>query len=320
MSSLRWLAGVLSVVIAALGAMPGVAAEEGAEERVTIAILDFKEAGDLAWEFREKAGVICANQLGAALMLSPRYEVVERARIGDVLQQLKLEQSGVVDPDQAAQLGKQLAVKMLIYGEVQRLEIQKGHLAAGLDVLGRIGLGGAGRNTQGAHAIAEVAFKVTDIETGKLQLQKVIKQELDVLTFEDAPAPRLKVATEVLQKSARKLAQILAPELEGKVAAIDPDAGTVVINLGEKHGVTKDRLFRIIERGEEIKDPTTGEVLDQKITEVALARCVEVRERVSTLEVGEFKKQPLGKPKWRLAKGKLAAVKVGQVVEMLDVE
>ena len=98
-------------------------------------------------------------------MLSPRYEVVERARIGDVLQQLKLEQSGVVDRDQAAQLGKQLAVKMLIYGEVQRLEIQKGHLAAGLDVLGRIGLGGAGRNTQGAHAIAEVAFKVTDIET-----------------------------------------------------------------------------------------------------------------------------------------------------------
>ena len=61
MSSLRWLAGVLSVVIAALGAMPGVAAEEGAEERVTIAILDFKEAGDLAWEFREKAGVICAT-------------------------------------------------------------------------------------------------------------------------------------------------------------------------------------------------------------------------------------------------------------------
>ncbi len=60
--------------------------------------------------------------------------------------------------------------------------------------------------------------------------------------------------------------------------------GKVYINRGSREGVASGQSFRIGEV-EVIRDPDTGEVLDQSMTEVCQIRATEVREKLSICDV-----------------------------------
>lgn len=59
---------------------------------------------------------------------------------------------------------------------------------------------------------------------------------------------------------------------------------TVYINRGERDGVTTGQSFKIGKR-EVIRDPDTGEVLDESVNEVAACKVSEVREKLSICKV-----------------------------------
>ena len=71
--------------------------------------------------------------------------------------------------------------------------------------------------------------------------------------------------------------------IEGKVAQILSDK-YLVVNVGAAAGVKVGMRFVVLARGEEVKDPATGEVLGQWEVPKGFLRATHVQERLSTCE------------------------------------
>ena len=55
----------------------------------------------------------------------------------------------------------------------------------------------------------------------------------------------------------------------------------MTINAGLAAGLAKGQTFTVYHKGKEIKDPTTGEVLDVQVTPLGTMTITTVRERIS---------------------------------------
>ncbi|WP_312538137.1 hypothetical protein [Achromobacter mucicolens] len=68
----------------------------------------------------------------------------------------------------------------------------------------------------------------------------------------------------------------------GKVARVDYTNQTVVINRGEKHHIRLGEIFHIVQLGDEITDPDTGEILGTREILVGRVQVTHVQESMST--------------------------------------
>jgi len=111
---------VVCVWLALAWCLPVLAAEPGANKtdpgagRIVVAVADF--AGDDA---RIRDAI--TQTFTVSLVQSKRLRLVERERLAKVLEEQKLDNSGLVDPEKAAQIGKLLGAGKLIAGGFTRL-------------------------------------------------------------------------------------------------------------------------------------------------------------------------------------------------------
>jgi len=68
-------------------------------------------------------------------------------------------------------------------------------------------------------------------------------------------------------------------DLDARVA--DVSGNTITINAGTAAGLAVGQTFTIYHKGKEIKDPTTGEVLDVQTTPLGQLTITTVRDRIS---------------------------------------
>ena len=87
-----------------------------AENKLKVAVLDFRTVGDSA-----DLGNGAAEILRTSLVETGRYTVIERGMLKQVLEEQKLSLGGVVDPKEAANIGKVLGAKLVAVGSVVRL-------------------------------------------------------------------------------------------------------------------------------------------------------------------------------------------------------
>ncbi len=111
------IATVLSLVATALLAT---AATAGTEEKacIRVAVLPFDQLHERAEDEFMKAGF--AETLTTALARVRTLQVVERGQIRRVLQEQKLQQSGLVDTTEAAEIGKMLGAAQVLLGSYMR--------------------------------------------------------------------------------------------------------------------------------------------------------------------------------------------------------
>ena len=86
-------------------------------ERLRLAVAPVEREGYVP------AGVSAAVQsaLERELAASDRFDLVERERLEDVLQEISFQQAGVTEPGATAELGRQLNVDLLVFASVARL-------------------------------------------------------------------------------------------------------------------------------------------------------------------------------------------------------
>jgi TolB-like protein len=80
------------------------------------AVLPFENAGPEASE--RSLGIVVGDLVITNLVRDHRLRLVERSRIGAIMNELALQQSGAVDDSQALQLGKLAAVRGVVVGRV----------------------------------------------------------------------------------------------------------------------------------------------------------------------------------------------------------
>lgn len=261
------------------------AAESGPKPR--IAVIEFKNKAAHAWGH---AGAAAQDILISELVRQETYTVLDRERLGAVMQEKKLSLSGEIDPKTAIRAGQLLGVEYLVAGSVTEFGSTKSRASTGgwgvrglppVDV-------GTSRFTAAidARAISTTTGEIVWADTAResttdarvfvagaggggvdeAQADKVIRPICAQLA---ASLSKKKLASSGLGGKGD------ASGVAGKVALVD--ASGIYVNVGSEAGIQAGHTFEVVRRGKVIRDPDTGEILGADETRVGQIQVVEVR-------------------------------------------
>ena len=283
-------------------------------ERKRIAVLPFddgaiRESSYFGRVFDVGKGV--ADMLTTALFQVNKFRVIEREKVDAVIAEQDLGTSGRLDPATAARVGKILGADCLLMGRVTEFSVEtKG------GSLGRVGRGdlrdlSLSRSTADVKldgrlvdsSTAEIIFAFTGAGHDSRTNVGVSVQDIGRLSFGSAEFARtiLGQATRgAVESSARQLGAA-ADEVVYRVPGLSEVNGYVVFvdgpmimtNLGARYGVKVGDCFQVLRRGQEVRDPDTGEVLTVITQPVGVLRVESVDEKVSIGRIAEAGAEPL---------------------------
>lgn len=95
-----------------------IAASASKQQKHKIAVIPFRELDGRTTVF----GTYLAEELVTDLFMAGNLEIVERSLLDKVMAELKLNQSGAIDPDTAKQVGKIAGVEAIVTGSITDLQ------------------------------------------------------------------------------------------------------------------------------------------------------------------------------------------------------
>ena len=201
------------------------------------------------------------------LLATGRYQVVERAELGAVRGELKLQQSGQTRGESRAEPGRLKNVQYLIQGAVTDF----GYVAADRGFLGVGGMSFAGGSQR---AVMGINVQVVDVESGEVLCSRSIQE---TIRANDASAkagvkglsmggsafrstPLGEAAEKVLDRAVREITLAVASRpWSPRVAKVGE--GVILISGGQDRRVSAGAEYEVIEPGSPIRDPATGDVI-----------------------------------------------------------
>src|ERR1041385_7347181 len=139
-----------------------------AAEKPTIGVADFKNDTSAGWWYGG-AGRDLAGMLSNELSATEKFRMVEREKLGPVLEEQDLGASGRVSKSSAAKIGKLTGAKYLVMGTVSAYE-EKTQGGGGGISFGGISLGGKKDD-----AYIAVDIRVVDTTTGEMAYGRMIE-------------------------------------------------------------------------------------------------------------------------------------------------
>ena len=224
--------------------------------------VDFELIGNLQERFRAR--------IEELLVQGQRFAVLDR-RAPEIYElEKRLLRSSDVDPEEAARLGKVLGADHMLYGTVDRIEVQEQRT--------RIRL--TGESSSRLAATARVRFSVLAVATrqivwsSSLELEWVVEEEL---------RPE-RVAEGLLDELAVHIAGEVTECIFPAVVTEVTGSGSFVVNRGGNTVEVEDR-FEVFALGDMLVDPDTGEDLGRLESTVGFARITAVKPRYSLAQM-----------------------------------
>jgi curli biogenesis system outer membrane secretion channel CsgG len=263
--------------------------------KIKIAIWDFENHAPTSFWFHNQMGPAARNQIDTAFSknqkLSETFSVIEREKLAMVLKEQGLAQTGAVDPQSAARVGKILGVRYVLTGGIDKFAINT--------TRGGIGIVSARQTT----AEATINLRVIDTTTA----ERVISVEGSGSVKKGGGAfgganlsrdAEFGIATEAIEKASQAVvAEFVLPDNLAKVSAaagassgvdmrvIKVEGKQAFINIGSSSGVKVGDTFKIFSLGEALIDPATGMNLGSTEKETGSGRVTEVQERFSIMSI-----------------------------------
>lgn len=270
-AALLLLAGEMQMTPAAAQAPP----QQG---KIRIAVMDFLDQTNYPqWHVGRGMRV----EFETRLVQTGQFEVIERERLEQIMQEQGFGATGLVDPSSAAQIGKLLGVQAMIMGSVTKFDIQTNKIS--VPILGSVA---------SSEAVVEIHVRVVDTNTGSIKLAEMAEgkesQANISLRLEGMPPMAFGSAnfhSTILGKATSKAVD----QLIGKIMQLFPVEGYVVkvvgdkvyTNLGRAQGVKVGQKLLVYRLGEVITDPFTGQVLSAEKTEITTITVTSVEQLLS---------------------------------------
>ena len=289
----------------------------GAQQKKRVAVMNFDYAtvqSGVAALFgtNQDIGKGIADILVDKLVNGGAYSVIERKQLDKILAEQNFSNSDRADANSAAKIARILGVDAIIVGSITQFGRDDKSTAVGggaaTSALGRFGIGGV-KSTKST-AVCQITARMINTSTAEILASVQGRGEesrngtgilgaggsyagmaagaLDMKSSNFADT----IIGEATMDAVDKLAlQIRTVNLSGGATdkSIDVDArvadvnGTsITINAGSAAGLQVGQTFTLFHKGKEIKDPSTGEVLDVQTTALGQLTLTSVRERVST--------------------------------------
>jgi curli biogenesis system outer membrane secretion channel CsgG len=273
-----------------------------ADTRYRIAVLPFDDGSikERWWGSNWDVGAGVSDELVTALLATGKFRLIEREQLEKILKEQDFGASGRVDAATAARIGKVLGVQFLVMGRVTEFNFKSSGVSGisigaglGLDVkqtTAKVAIDARLVDSTSAEIIAAVtgrgekkntnvgvAFNWNAMKIGSSEFRASNLGLALRLATEDLA---VKLGTEAYKNNPA----VLTPQLlKGYVA--DVAGSKVYINIGSRDGVTEGMKFTVLHVIRLVKDPKTGEVIDEVTEPVAEVTVESVRERASTCVV-----------------------------------
>lgn len=269
--------GILACLGLGGASLPALAAQP------SIAVMNFSTEGLTGdWWGNFEPGVAISDLLTDELVNTGSFDVVERAKLGDTMQEHQLATSGAVDPETAIRAGRLVGAHFLIEGNVLQFDQTGSSGANAGQVIGGIA-GGVLGGYHSTRVTLKVAVRIVNVETGQIiqafddeQTQTAtswgtggvsylsgtfgsyhnsnfVSSTMGHLIDAEAKAIAARIDPQRLLASAPSV-----PTLTGSI--IGTDNGYYIINLGSARGVSVGQYFAVT-KVMQMRDPSTGHYL-----------------------------------------------------------
>lgn len=262
-----------------------------AQDKATLGILDINPtpalAASLAPDKKLEMNRIIESldsQLTASINATRKFDIVSRGDAGEITKEQQFGASGNVDPNTAAQIGKDLGAKYIFTATVDDYQ----------DYVEKATFEGTGDTATKRVFRLSIVGKIYDSTTGKLLASanfqtgndefKQIQQERNYSVKDGELSDEMMVA--VSRSMAEKIAIHVADVLFPIRVLIKDDSG-VTINRGDGGGVAVGDTFNVFALGKALIDPDTGEKLGNEEVKVGQVKITEVDPTFSKAQVLE---------------------------------
>ncbi len=265
-----------------------------------IAVLPFDDGSikDRWWGNNWDVGKGISDEMVTELLKTGKFRLIEREQIDKVLNEQNFGTSGRVDNNSAAKIGKILGVQYLVMGRVTEFSFKSTEVG-GISLKKGIGMGL--KSTKANVAIdarlvdtgsAEIISSVTG-KGNKSSNNVSVVHKWSAIAFgsDEFRKTDLGIATrEAVASVAKQLgekAYASGPAQPIKLTGTVAYAGgnRVIINIGLESGIKTGMVFVVQHVLEVVKDPDTGEVIDEVTEPVAEVVVTEVKEKSATCTV-----------------------------------
>jgi curli biogenesis system outer membrane secretion channel CsgG len=264
-------------------------------EKYKIAVMPFEDGSiqDRWWNNDWKLGEGVSDELVTALMETGKFRLIEREQLDKVLEEQNFGTSGRVDAKTAAEIGKILGVRYLVMGRITEftfktsgggaLSFLKGGGLGIKTTTSRVTLDARMVDTTTAEILAGVKGKGEKKQTnlGIIYDWNAIAFGSDEFRKTDIGIALRDAVYEVADGLAKKAYINEEPEeTSGIVAYVLGEK--VYINLGASDGIKPGMVFVVYHILDLVKDPLTGEIIDEISEPIAEITVAEVKEKAST--------------------------------------
>jgi len=239
-----------------------------------------------------------------------KFTVVERRKIATALKEQDFDASNRVKKGTGARIGQVRGADLSLAGDIVvfgRDDRHKGAGAAGF--AGGTGAAIGGYKNEGK-AVVVLDYRIIDMETSEVVATGEARGEskrsskgfgaallvgwtgggvaanmgssnfAETIIGEATMDAVNKLAEQIENQQLQGGAESRANDLEALVA--DVTGNTITINAGAAAGLQPGMTFTVYHKGKEIKDPSTGEVLDVQVTPLGQITLTNVRDKIAT--------------------------------------
>lgn len=217
-----------------------------------------------------RIGETATDILITELVKSNKFIVVERDKMNKLLDEQKLGQSGAIDPNTAARVGKILGLNAIVTGSISQFGLKK----EGKDFI----------ISQSKQQKVEctVDIRVVDVETGQVLMADSGKGVAEKRSGKFLGMGNQSKYDETLEGEALRAAivkfvdniisQVNKKPWSCRVAAAKD--GSIYLNAGQESGLEIGQKLKVFYQGANIVDPTTGLVIGQEEREIGTLKIV----------------------------------------------
>ncbi|WP_432646027.1 CsgG/HfaB family protein [Mitsuokella sp.] len=152
-----------------------------------VGIVPFHDNGLISKEFSREEMKDVVDFAYNALSESDRFELVERTRQRDILNEYSFDMSGLVDEDTCAAIGSQLGAQYLLLGSINGLTTRHSETTV------------VGAGTKRAQVTATVSMRLVDVETGRVVAASMGRSKKNN-TLVKAPLGLIRIGTDEVDK------------------------------------------------------------------------------------------------------------------------
>jgi len=274
-----------------------------AQDKKKIAVLDFdyetvhQHVYDI-FGSNVDIGKGISTMLVTDLVRNGTYSVIERQAIDKILKEQNFQNSGRVDPSNAAQIGKLLGVDAVIMGAITQFGRDDKKVGIGAaPKFGPVKLGGIGKSEAKATVVLDA--RIVDVTTGEILAvangHGESKRGGAKLFAAGTPLgsggidmSSSNFASTIIGEATKEATDSLVNEIVSakdkvvtRVVSIsalvaDVSGSEVTINVGASAGVKNGGSYEVTRPGREIKDPNTGRVIRRVTTPVGTLKITQV--------------------------------------------